>query len=622
MSSLTFSDLSTSTAYPIHPTQLHYNASTSPTTLLQATCHQDKAELSETISITYQILLLTYQTTPLPSLADVLNGHKQYFLTNDHRQDQNERTYQYILDLSLSSEQDWWSKLEVESKSKKNNRGHREKGGALLGTLRSGGAFGMDSNSESDDSSHERNLVSPLLAWAAMFWLDTSFSSRTFSFPEQIVTVDSQQDLVDFQTQYPGLNSQMQLQGRRKDQPHWWTGRSSSGLSLYLSSAVTLHKFQLTKHFKQWERHAAMNQWDRYRKQQQRAALYHIFKRKSFNEWKMFVHNEGLLDSFAVHKHFRRWTQWLNKAALRIPFLGWATETRRWRQKLIAFHYWCHLSFTRQKKLCFNRWAEYKRMDALGHCFVHWSNVADHAWSNRQRFKMALNSVEKIRHFRIKAWVLNGWNSYILNFHHCKEGMQRLFHVVKKIAQKKIIKAFDAWHHAYMIDVHAHFGTLVKSGSGSRILRHNQLHHHRVRIEKRIAQTFVKSVCGRCWGKWRRFMVNCRNQTLLHDTAIHHHCVRLVGHSFFKWNLVLVEKRRRLRRERLATTFRFQHLCRKYFYLLIIHLIKARQEKIKRLEAIIHCNRRLLEKYYVQWWKRIQVDKHATSGQEFETNKI
>jgi hypothetical protein len=77
-----------------------------------------------------------------------------------------------------------------------------------------------------------------------------------------------------------------------------------------------------------------------------------------------------------------------------------------------------------------------------------------------------------------------------------------------------------------------------------------------------------------------------------------------------------------LRRERLATTFRFQHLCRKYFYLLIIHLIKARQEKIKRLEAIIHCNRRLLEKYYVQWWKRIQVDKHATSGQEFETNKI
>jgi hypothetical protein len=607
MSSLALSDLSTSTAF--------HNSATFPHSILQATQNEDRAEVSETISITYQILLLTYQTASSPSLADVLNSHKIYFQTNEDHSDENERTYQYILDLSLSSEQDWWSKLEVESKKlrkkkKKNLFGNND-----------------DSDSDSDFNGIDANNggVSPLLSWAAICWLETSFSSRSVSLPEQIVTLESKHDLANFQTQYPGLNSQMQIQGREKDQPHWWTGRSSSGLSLYLSSAVALQKFKLSKIFKKWEHHAAMKQFARYKNKKLQLIFHKRDLHNFFNEWKSTVNNESILEYFSLHRHFRYWKRWLTKVELRIPFIGWATEIRRWKRKLIAFDYWSNLSFTRQKKHFFKRWVKNERIEILGHFFSYWSNMADKGWENRRRVHLAFVSVHRIRIFRIKIWVLNVWNEYIFKVYRYRDGIHKLSHIAQRWDKKQKYKALEAWYHAHMLDSHLELGNITISQMIARNLHHTQetniLTNSQIRSSHdRMIKANEKIILCQCWKKWVHMIVLHHNQQLLHNTAVRHLRERLIGHSFYKWNLVLVDKRCKLRKELLATKFRYQHLAKKYFYKLVVHLIKARQIKIKLLEATIHYNQNIQEKYYLKWWRMSRIDVKEAAEDEKNRN--
>ena len=584
--SLAFSDLSTTTT----------TTNDTSFSILQATRSQDKTEISETVAITYQILLLTYQANTIPSLADVLHSHKQYFITNHYHQDQDERTYQYILDLSLSSEQDWWSKLEVESKQSKT--AHRAKG--FHHSHHHNNNSNSNSNSDSDFNAEDSATVSPLLSWAAICWLETSFASRTCHVPEQIVSCESKQDLVDFQAQYPGLSSQMQLQGRQTHQPHWWTGRSSGGLSLYLSSAAVLHKFQLHQIFKKWERAAALQQFQRYKHHK----LAHIFTLRylhgSFDSWKQVCQVEKCLDQFVVHRYFRYWKVWLNKLTLREPFVGWAVGTRRWKKKLIAFQYWCGLAFVQQKKTYFHCWSEYIRLDRLGGCFVHWSNVADSAWENRHRFKLAVASAVTIRRFRIQMWVFNGWNTYMEFVHRYREGAQHLFYIARKKARQRLSRAMESWYHAYMVDVHSKHGVLTKNLSQAQLVAQTLDYSH---IDNQMIRNNHIRLLGCYWDKWVHLMVVSENQHLLRETAVSHAVERLVVHAFYTWHLVVVEKRRALRQETVAEQFRFQRACKPVFFGFVVNLILARQEKIKTLEAAMHCRRTVLEKLFLRWVK-------------------
>ena len=570
---------------------------TEETDLLRSTRIEDKTETDATIACIYQILLLAYSSTDTPSLADVLNAQREYFTNNSNNgnDDVNERTYQYILDLSLSSESDWYSKLAVES-----NHGIQTTGNVNNNHL------------DEDDSATNSNScdVPALLSWAAHYWLDTSFGNRHLALPQQVTSFETKHSMELFASKHPGL-SQMQIRGRENDRANWWTGNSLNGLSLYLSSTAALKQWELKRIFHRWERGAALFQRTRYRAFKLQTILARSSLKNGFNEWARSCAVDILSERYFIHRHFKKWNKWLSEIALREPFDGWILETKRWKRKVIAFEYWCNRFFHQQKLRSFTKWKEMSRSLTLSlnvywarHYFIRWSNFADSTWETRAYYRSAAENAQRIRRLRIKIWGFNGWQTYIRRIKSYIEAVKRLDVLATLHKTRVLRKAMQTWFHEHMMDLHEDHLSNQRSVSLSSDLHSTKgsfINLNVLGLEENLIHQNQMSTLQRIISSWSKKTIQEKNQRKFEDIATHHLRERRLGHAFFNWNLILVDEHRQQRKMKAAIEMRKNCLLKKGFFSLILYLISRRRLKIKEMEACIFWQKGLLEKFFLNW---------------------
>ena len=599
--------------------------------ILQSTAREDHADEETTVTTIYQILLLTYKTREEPSLADVLHGHHSYFSKHDgaggggDSVGLDETCYQYILDLALSSERDWWSKLELatsslSSRNSGNNQSKKRNRGSRARDRKQSNAPDYDSYVTDDTFSDEDSPPPPLLSWAAHCWLDTSFGTSQPPLPEQLVSYEDKEQLAQFASQYPGL-SRMRLQGRDDQvQPHWWTGKTTTGLSLYLSAATSLHRWWLRRMFLVWFRAAARSQRQRYRN----SLLLRVMERRSlcesFSNWSEVSELTRVVNLrevyFLLRRSCRRWKVWISERELRRPFAGWVRETIRWRRKLVAFEYWSGLSFLRQlgsgfkKLVVFHGHRENElRLGSQRYYFDWWRDVAYWTWESRAYFRCVGDNAIRVRRFQTLAATFNCWNSHVYRVVHCyREGAKRLELVGRMNGRKRLASAMETWYHAYMMNLHtdAHRDHLETHGRqwvvqvgiggiGGGREKEEEVEKRRRRryLEKIHAQSLhlIRArLLGRCFQQWVEITVVEKNDRMCQEVASRHLIERMMGQAFFKWES-LAEERKRVK----------DVLLKKYFFRLMMNLIHARQEKIKWLEATIFYQKNLVDQCFLTW---------------------
>ena len=599
---------------------------TTHTNILESTRRDDSADVSETIAVVYQILLLAYKSNEVPTLADILNAHGNYFSPtnnslmqysyassssisstrrNEDTGDVNERTYQYILDLSLSSESDWYSKLAVESKP----HGLQEQPDDSFDSY--------STTAKNNDADELDTPAAPaLLLWSAHCWLDTSFGNRHLLLPEQLSSFETKHQLEDFAASHRGL-SQMQLRGRENDRAHWWKGGSTGGLSLYLSSTAALHQWELRRTFRRWERGAALFQFSRYRSLKLSTILRGACLRETFDEWSEWCTLETISELYFVRRHWVRWQKWIQDRALQEPFDAWVREIKQWKKRLIAFDYWCDLSFRRQLQVSFARWIKLSRslttslsLHWTRYYFVRWSNATDHSWERRTYYQSAAKNTQKIRTLRIKIWVLNGWQTHVMRLRAYREGATTLAVLASKYAKRKMQDAVEAWYHVCMLEMHEEYFEYLQ-------IQKEQQYFEQISLEDNVLltepgeETFAykhqRQILGRCWKKWLKRSICTKNKQLIENIAMQHLRQKQLGAVFFHWNQCVVQKHQQQRKVQLAADCYSHRLYQRFFVGFILNLIAVRQAKIKVLEAAMHYTQHVVEKYFRQWrrWKMI-----------------
>ena len=620
--------------------------------ILQSTTREDQTDEDTIITTIFQILLLAYKTTSEePSLADVLNGHRSYFSTHGQQQQRrrrrqqryngggsmlgssgahesvssglDEKCYQYILDLALSSERDWWSKLELASSSssitttsnKLSKRKQRNQRRKKRGREETANAPDYDLFTTAIDE----DTVPPLLSWAAHCWLEASFGTTQTSLPAQLVSYENKEELEHFASEYPGL-SRMKLRGRDDQmQPHWWTGRTTTGLSLYLSAATSLHRWRLQRIFRTWFRFAAKSQRQRYRNDLLQRVMERREMRQSFIKWSEMSELTRVVllraSFFLKRRCCQRWRRWVGERELRRPFAGWVTETVRWRRRLVAFDYWTSLSFVRQLRRGFIKLVRFHasreeelRLGRQRYCFIKWSDVTYLTWESRTYFKGVAENATRVRQFQMKASAFNNWNGHIYRVHCYREGAKKLELVGRMYGRRILGNAVETWYHAYMMNLHAQEKPAFEGKSFTSMV------HHYAKRKKLKKNSFLEEIntqsmllnraqaLGRCFERWLELVMVRKNVRMCEEIAVRHVTDRMMGQAFFKWTALAVEKRRRERRELLAINFYRDYLLNKYFFRgLVMNLIHARQQKIKWLEATMFYQKNLVDQCFLIW---------------------